>query len=53
MKKAVLVTGAYNYAMASNYNKNPIPGVVFVKDGKDRGVIKPQSYEDMIANEII
>ena len=39
--------------MASNYNKNPIPGVVFVKDGEDRLVVKPQTYEDMLKNEIL
>lgn len=49
---AVFSTGAYGYSMASNYNKNPIPPVVFVKDGKDRLVVKGQSYEDLIANEL-
>lgn len=43
--------GAYGYSMASNYNKQPIPGVVFVKDGSWRYVIKPQSLEDMISRE--
>lgn len=50
---AIFSTGAYGYTMASNYNKNTIPGVVFVKDGQDRVVVKPQSYDDMIANEIL
>lgn len=50
---AIYSTGAYGYTMASNYNKNPIPGVVFVCDGEDRPVVKPQTYEDMIKNEII
>lgn len=49
---AVFSTGAYGYSMASNYNKNPIPGVVLVADGKDRMIIKPQTYEDVIKNEI-
>ena len=40
---AIFSTGAYGYTMASNYNKNRIPGVVFVKDGADRIVVKPQS----------
>ncbi|QHI71498.1 diaminopimelate decarboxylase [Aminipila terrae] len=48
---AVLTTGAYGYSMASNYNKNPIPGVVLVKDGKSAEIIKKQSYEDMIERE--
>ena len=50
---AIFSTGAYGYTMASNYNKNTIPGVVFVKDGVDRVVVKPQTYDDMLANEIL
>ena len=50
---AVFSTGAYGYSMASNYNKNAIPGVVFVREGRDRLVVKRQSYEDMIANELL
>ncbi len=44
-------TGAYGYSMASHYNKLATPGVVFVKDGKARCVIQPESYEHMIALE--
>ncbi|MGF6376110.1 diaminopimelate decarboxylase [Clostridiales Family XIII bacterium PM5-7] len=50
---AVFTTGAYGYTMASNYNKNPIPGVVFVADGQDKLVVKPQTYEDLLRNEIL
>jgi len=50
---AVYSTGAYGYSMASNYNKNVIPAVVFVKEGKASLVIKRQSYEQMIQNEQI
>lgn len=49
---AVFTTGAYGYTMASNYNKNPIPAVVFVRDGKDRLVVKAQTYEDMLRNDL-
>lgn len=49
---AVFTTGAYGYSMASNYNKNPVPAVVFVREGKDRLVVKAQSYEDMLRNEL-
>lgn len=49
---AVLVTGAYNYAMASNYNKIPRPAVVFIKDGKPYVAIKRESFEDMARNDI-
>ncbi len=49
---AVFSTGAYNYSMSSNYNRNVIPPVVFVKDGKSRLVVKPQTYEDLVRNDI-
>jgi len=49
---AVLSTGAYNYSMASNYNRNPVPGVVFVKNEKSRYVVKPQDYRDILRNDI-
>lgn len=41
-------TGAYGYSMASNYNRLGRPGVVFVKDGVTRIVIKRESFEDML-----
>ena len=50
---ALFSTGAYGYSMASNYNKNPIPGVVLVKEGQAEWIVKPQTYEDIIRNEII
>ncbi len=49
---AVLSTGAYNYSMSSNYNRNLIPPVVMVKDGKSRYIVKPQTFEDLIRNDI-
>lgn len=49
---AVLSTGAYNYSMASNYNRIPKPPVVMVKDGKSRTVVKRETYEDLIKNDI-
>ena len=50
---AVLTTGAYNYSMASNYNRNFVPPAVLVKDGKADLIIKPQTYEDLVRNDII
>jgi len=50
---AVLTTGAYNYSMASNYNRNPIPAMVLVKTGKASLIVKRQSYEDITSNDII
>lgn len=49
---AVLSTGAYNYSMASNYNRIPRPAMVMVKDGKSRIIIKRESYEDLVKNDI-
>ncbi len=49
---AVLSTGAYNYSMASNYNRIPRPAMVMVKDGKSRVIIKRESYEDLVRNDI-
>ena len=50
---AVFATGAYNYSMSSNYNRIPRPAVVSVKDGKARVVIKRETYEDIIKNDIM
>ena len=44
---AVLVTGAYNYAMASNYNKLPRPPIVAIKGGEDRVVVRRETFEDL------
>ncbi len=50
---AVLATGAYNYSMASNYNRIPRPAVVAVKDGKSKVVVKRETYDDIIMNDVI
>lgn len=50
---AVLSTGAYNYSMASNYNRNFIPAVVLVNDKKAEYIVKPQTYEDLTRNDVI
>ena len=50
---AVFSTGAYGYSMASNYNKNPIPAVVLVKEGRSELIVKRQSFDDIIKNELI
>lgn len=49
---AVLVTGAYNYSMASNYNRVTRPEVVSVKDGKAKVIIKRETYEHMTALDV-
>lgn len=49
---AVLATGAYNYSMASNYNRIPRPPVVMLSKGEDKLVVKRESYEDIIKNDL-
>jgi len=44
---ATPVTGAYGYAMASNYNKVPRPAVVFVADGSARVVVRRETFDDL------
>lgn len=50
---AVSCTGAYNYAMASNYNRIRRPAVVFVKDGVSDVVVKRETLEDIISCDVI
>ena len=50
---AVFSTGAYNYSMASNYNRNLIPPMVLVKEGKADYIVKPQTYEDLISHDLV
>lgn len=49
---AVFCTGAYGYSMANNYNRIPRPPVVFVENGKDELVVKRETYEDLIRNDL-
>ncbi len=46
---AVFVTGAYNYSMASNYNRVCRPPVVMIRDGKDTLAVRRESFSDMVA----
>lgn len=45
---AMLDTGAYGYSMASNYNRNPRPAVVFAEKGTAQVVIKRETYDDLV-----
>jgi diaminopimelate decarboxylase len=49
---AVLVTGAYNYSMASNYNRVPRPAVVMLGD-TDRVVIRRETPDDVSRLDVI
>ncbi len=50
---AVLVTGAYNYSMASHYNRLPKPPVVLIRNGEARVAVRRETYEDLTANDIL
>jgi diaminopimelate decarboxylase len=47
----VPVTGAYNYSMASNYNRIPRPAAVLVKDGHSDVIIDRETYADLVKND--
>ena len=49
---AVCATGAYNYSMSSNYNRIPKPPVVFINNGESRIVIKKETLDDIIRNDL-
>lgn len=49
---AVLTTGAYNYSMASNYNRLGRPPIVMLRGGDDYLVVKRESLEDLIRNDL-
>ncbi|RTE49015.1 diaminopimelate decarboxylase [Actinobaculum sp. 352] len=49
---AVPVTGAYGRSMASNYNLLPRPGVVAVRDGEARWVLRPESISDLLELDV-
>lgn len=49
---AVLATGAYNYSMASNYNRVPRPPVIFIKDGRPRVGVRRETWEDLTRNDL-
>ena len=49
---AVLSTGAYNYSMASNYNRNTVPPVVMAQNGKTYLCVKGQDLNDLIRNDL-
>lgn len=45
-------TGAYNYSMASNYNRIPRPAMVLIENKEDRIIIRRETYEDLISKDI-
>lgn len=49
---AVQCTGAYNYVMASNYNRLPRPAVVMVNQGQARLLVRRESLSDLVARDV-
>ncbi len=50
----VFATGAYCYAMASNYNRVPRPPVILItKSGETKVVVRRESYEDIVRNDVL
>ena len=47
----VMATGAYNYSMASNYNRVGRPAAVLVKDGEANIILQRESYKDIIGSD--
>jgi diaminopimelate decarboxylase len=45
-------TGAYGYAMASNYNGVPRPPVIFCRDGDARAVVRRETWDDLMARDV-
>lgn len=49
---AVSTTGAYNYSMASNYNRLRKPAVVLVKNGESKLLVRRETYEDLVRTDM-
>jgi diaminopimelate decarboxylase len=47
----VMGTGAYNYSMASNYNRLPRPAAVVVNQGEANLILERETYEDLIRSD--
>ncbi|WP_017328161.1 diaminopimelate decarboxylase [Synechococcus sp. PCC 7336] len=48
---AVLATGAYNYSMASNYNRIPRPAALLVDGGRADTIIERETYSDLVRQD--
>ncbi|MFQ3585717.1 MAG: diaminopimelate decarboxylase, partial [Cyanobacteriota bacterium] len=49
----VLATGAYNYSMASNYNRYPRPAAVLVNEGQAQLILRRETYADLIRQDLL
>ena len=50
---AVAATGAYGYAMASNYNRLPRPAMVLVGDGRARLLVRRETLDDVVGHDAV
>ena len=46
-------TGAYCYSMSSNYNRVLKPAMVLIEDGKGKLIVKRQTLEQLVQNDVI
>jgi diaminopimelate decarboxylase len=44
-------TGAYNYSMASCYNRYPIPAVVLLSGDRSAIMVERESYEELLSHD--
>ncbi len=49
----VMSTGAYNYSMASNYNRIPRPAAVLVNEGEAELILQRETYQDLIRQDCL
>ena len=49
---AVCTTGAYNYTMASNYNRIGRPAIVMLSGGDNYVAVRRESFEDLCRNDL-
>ncbi len=49
----IMGTGAYNYSMASNYNRLPRPAAVVVANGEANLILRRESYQDLIRQDCL
>lgn len=49
----VFATGAYNYSMASNYNRIGRPAAVLVNEGESSLIIRRETYDDLVRQDLL
>ena len=49
---AVMTTGAYNYSMASHYNRIPKPPIVMLNKGESYVAVRRETYADIMMNDL-